>query len=178
MFEKYSSNFFPSDDFPILGSLVQFLIILVSLSVMNTIIVTATYYRSPSDKIPKILQTILSSKFMTFLWLARVPTENKVTTDEKNQNDKLQTRNDKRSDNNEGENPSCMQEKKTMDEKPMFRKDLDNRDPLEAKPETRAGDEGNWQTVARVVDRVFMVLYVASLIIGIAYYYHRATRDN
>ena len=150
------------EDFPIIGSLVIFLIVMVTFAVIDCVAVVAMYNLPESKPIPKILLGIIKSRWMGYLLLERL---DEATAERRASLDDLildtakipECSQTPRGSQNGGK-PCATGGANSMTAKEEFARELDLQQ-----------SEG-WKLSANFVDRLFGICYSVALVTGTVYY--------
>ena len=160
-----------SEDFPIIGSLVVFMIIMVSLTVVVSVGAAVLYYYPESKPVPKFLLYVIQSRLMDWLFLERMPSEEK--TAKVGPPDGY----DKNGATNDGKEKMGLEKlfmKRNMEEK-VAEKQSEAAEKTEEEEELESKiDTNGWRLLANLLDQIFAIGYTIALLVGSLYYFCEA----
>ena len=134
-------------NFPELGKFVISLIILISLSIVESVVVTAVYSLTPQTKVPALLRILLRSK----------------NTNEDPMIDHVITRG-KESRSRES-NPG------TLELEAMRENETDNKESNPEKENECKLIQNDWHSLAKLIDKAMFVTYAAMLVVVFGKFY-------
>ncbi len=136
-----------ADDFPIVGTFVIFLIILMATSCIVSVIITAIYHAPPCKNVPNIIVKLLQCRFMD---IVRSP---KLLGFEEDKGSKVV--------------PESKESSSTIESREETRKE-------KAKQRQFEINCVGWKLLASLIDRIVLVCYTISLVTGSLYYFLQA----
>ena len=163
-----------AEDFPIVGTLVIFLVVLASVAVVVCVLVSALYFTPPCKCVPQWMIRVITSRVMDILFIAKLKLANCRKTEE--------TTNEK-SKQSANEEPNTYAETK-VNSKSTITKMKIHPEPGEPKSDPKNSFKSElqseinaigWKMFAEFVDRIFLIIYLIVLIAGSAYFYTAAT---
>ncbi|XP_075240192.1 acetylcholine receptor subunit alpha-like [Convolutriloba macropyga] len=153
-----------SDDFPIIGYFVIFLIILVSISVIVCVGVTAVYYTPHCKNVPKWMVRLISSRLMSILFIAKLNLSACANQSEDFKEDHKEI---KANGHANKSNQVSANKSNQVSDTNMF-----SLDRLMRHQKFRfAINEVGWKMFAALIDRSFFICYALVLIGGTLYFY-------
>ena len=136
------------EDFPIAGSLVVFLIILASISLIVSVFSSSIHYTPVCKAVPRCIIAVISSRIMTLFFIARLNVRDETKAKPKSEN-KEQQQAEKQAWSNY------------------------NNDTERAIKSEHISEVG-WKMLAALIDRILLICYSTALISGAIYYYIKA----